>query len=188
MDGAGEPVMAVTDLDLVPADPDLPPVLLDVAELTAGVWQALGVAPETAYDVYAWDRERRFYCATLILPDGVLTADNVTLAPCSPTCAELHLQLQDIDGRPLAGVYAEIGDANELEPWAVSGQSDAGGLVRLSALPPGAYWIWIYRGNPEAPEYLQVLDDGYVYIRLGDVLVEQVVTVGESENGVLCQP
>jgi len=188
MDGAGEPVLAVTDLDLVPADPDLPPVLLDVAELSAGVWQALGVAPETAYDVYAWDRERRFYCATLVLPDGVPTVDNVTLAPCSPTCAELHLRLQDIDGHPLAGVYAEIGDANELEPWAVSGQSDAGGLVRLSALPPGAYWIWIYTGNPEAPEYLQVLDGGYEYIRLGDVLVEQVVTVGESEDGNLCQP
>jgi len=188
MDGAGDLVSAVTDLDLVPADPDLPPALLDVAELPAGVWQALGVAPETAYDVYAWDRERRFYCATLVLPDGVLTADNVTLAPCSPTCAELHLRLQDIDGQPLAGVYAEIGDTNELEPWALSGQSDAGGLVRLCALPPGAYWIWIYRGNPETPEYLQVLDDGYVYIRLGDVLVEQVVTVGESEDGNPCKP
>ena len=187
-EGDGEPVMAVTDLDLVPADSGLPPVLLDVAELHAGVWQALGVASETAYDAYAWDQERQFYCVSLVLPDGMLTADNVNLVPCSPTCAELELRLQDIEGQPMAGVYVEIGDANELEPWAVSGQSDAGGLVRLHALPPGAYWISVYQGNPEAPEYLPVLNEWYAYIRLGDVRVEQVVIVGGSESGNSCQP
>lgn len=187
-DADGEPVPGVIDLDLVPANPALPPVLLDATDLHAGFWQALGVAPATPYDVYAWDQEYRFFCATLTLPDGVLTADDVTLAPCSPTSAELHLRVQGIEGQPLPGVYVEIRDANELQPLGVGALSDAGGMVRLSALPPGAYWIWVYGETGEMSEYLPILDNGYVYIRVGDVLVEQEVTVGEAEDGDPCQP